>query len=200
MASMNVSCYFGAAGRQPVSGWFRALGMAALLIPCLTSASDDGAREASRSAVKVFASTLQGELQAAMQSGGPQKAISVCHTRAPEIAESVSAEQGLNIRRTSLKARNPENRPEPWQEAVLEHFEERRLAGQNPQQIEHFERTEDGGFRYMKAIPTGELCLVCHGRNVPETVTQSLDELYPEDRATGYELGDIRGAFVVTQP
>lgn len=198
MARMSFFVYLASPGRRSLSGWL--LAMTISLTPGLAGASDDGAREASRSAIQVFASTLQGELQAAMQSGGPRQAISVCHTRAPEIAESVSADQGLNIRRTSLRARNPENRPEPWQEAVLKHFEKRRLAGQSPQQMEHFERTEDGGFRYMKAIPVGELCLVCHGKNVPETVQQALDELYPEDRATGYELGEIRGAFVVTRP
>jgi hypothetical protein len=49
----------------------------------------------------------------------------------------------------------------------------------------------------MKAIPTGEVCLKCHGTQIAPEVSQVLASLYPEDRATGYKEGDIRGAFVV---
>lgn len=180
--------------------WLFLLASSVFLTPALAVSNDDGDLQASRSAIKQFAAALQGELQTAMQSGGPQKAISVCHSRAPEIAESLSEVQGLEIRRTSLKVRNPENYPEPWQKEVLQQFEQRLAAGESAQEIEHFETLDGDDFRYMKAIPTGELCLICHGKNVSSEVKQSLDELYPEDVATGYELGAIRGAFVVTRP
>jgi hypothetical protein len=54
-------------------------------------------------------------------------------------------------------------------------------------------------FRFMKAIPTGALCLQCHGSNMSPEVSARLAELYPGDKATGYTEGDIRGAFVVTR-
>ena len=59
----------------------------------------------------------------------------------------------------------------------------------------------DGGqeFRFMKAIPTGGVCLVCHGTELSPEVSQVLADLYPMDQATGYSEGDIRGAFVVTR-
>lgn len=60
------------------------------------------------------------------------------------------------------------------------------------------EETEDG-FRYMKAIPTKGLCLTCHGEALTEPVKATLAELYPEDKATGFKVGDIRGAFSIIQ-
>jgi hypothetical protein len=51
----------------------------------------------------------------------------------------------------------------------------------------------------MQAIPTGALCLQCHGENISPEVQAELARLYPEDKATGYSAGDIRGAFVVTR-
>ncbi|HSD70126.1 MAG TPA: DUF3365 domain-containing protein, partial [Woeseiaceae bacterium] len=54
--------------------------------------------------------------------------------------------------------------------------------------------------RYMKAIPTGGLCLACHGSAIPDDVRGLLDDHYPHDRALGYEAGDMRGAFSVVWP
>jgi hypothetical protein len=42
-------------------------------------------------------------------------------------------------------------------------------------------------------------CLSCHGKKEdldPEVLDQ-LNELYADDRATGFSEGDLRGAFVV---
>ena len=41
------------------------------------------------------------------------------------------------------------------------------------------------------------LCLTCHGAALSPDVEAALAESYPEDHATGYSAGDLRGAFVV---
>ena len=158
--------------------------------------------EASKAAVMAFASSLKGELQAAMKSGGPVEAIAVCNERAPAIAAAQSAEHNLRVGRTSLKVRNPGNAPDAWERAVLEDFEQRLVAGEDPAQLVRAEVVEgaDGReFRFMKAIPTGEVCLACHGKEIRPDVAAKLDELYPQDRARGFEPGDLRGAFTVRQ-
>jgi hypothetical protein len=159
--------------------------------------------DASRITAKEFMQTLKQELQAGMQDGGPVNAISVCNLSAPAIANTYSVRNGWDVGRTSLKLRNPANAPDAWERSVLESFEERKAAGENPAKIEHYEVVSQDGvreLRYMKAIPTAELCLVCHGENI-DTVTQArLDTLYPEDQARGYKAGDIRGAFSISQP
>lgn len=157
----------------------------------------------SRAVAKQFMQSLKGELQAAMQAGGPVIAIAVCHEKAPEIAEALSAEKGWQVGRTSLKLRNPGNAPDAWEEKALKQFETRKVGGEDPKSLEYFEivKTKDGKvFRYMKAIPTAEVCLACHGENVAAPVAEKLQLLYPEDKATGYKAGDIRGAFTITQP
>jgi hypothetical protein len=143
--------------------------------------------------------TLQGELQAAMKQGGPMAAVSVCHERAPEIAAQLSEETGFTLRRTSLKPRA--TAPADWERAVLEEFEDRRAAGESPQTIEWHEVTRVDGeqrLRYMKAIGTGGVCLTCHGSDIDPALKAKIDKLYPEDQATGFAEGDIRGAFSIT--
>lgn len=157
----------------------------------------------SRATVKKFMGSLKGELMAAMKTGGPLNALSVCNTKAPAISATVSKENQLNISRVSLKNRNPENAPTQWQAAVLKDFETQKAAGTDPKTLEFHEVVNVDGkpqFHYMKAIPLAQpACLICHGDQLPEDVKTKLSELYPEDKATGYKLGDIRGAFVVTK-
>jgi hypothetical protein len=155
-----------------------------------------------RAAIGEFATALQAELKRAMKHGGPVNAIGVCNTTAMPITETVSLEQGLELSRVSLKNRNPANAAEGWQKKILESFETRQAAGEDPAILVWSGFAEVDGkqqFRFMKAIPTGELCLQCHGKNISPDVNAKLAELYPEDKATAYSAGDIRGAFVVTR-
>jgi hypothetical protein len=164
---------------------------------------DTNAKKATyRSAIKELGSALKSELMAAMKAGGPVKALGVCHTKAFEISTKVSEKVGLNITRTSLKPRNANNAPAPWEELVLKQFEERRAAGENPKTLESFEMIEKDGqrqIRYMKAIRTAAPCLACHGSEIEPDIQNKLKELYPEDKATGFKAGDLRGAFSITE-
>ena len=156
-----------------------------------------------KAAIKTFAGALQVELKTAMQDGGPIAAISVCNTRALPISELISDEKGMALSRVSLKNRNPGNAPNDWQEAVLLNFEVQKAEGKNVSDLAWSEtvNTENGSeFRFMKAIPTGSVCLACHGTALSLEIEQKLAELYPGDKATGFSEGDIRGAFVVTHP
>lgn len=167
-------------------------------------ADDDANRLAtSRAAAKDFMEVLKGELQSAMKAGGPTNAIEVCNQKAPAIAQELSKAKGLRIGRTSLKTRNPDNAPDAWERRVLEEFEARKRAGADPTRLEHHEVVQTDGtpvFRYMKAIPTAELCLTCHGQKLDPKVSATLKRLYPKDQATGFNVGDLRGAFTITQP
>ena len=155
-----------------------------------------------KSAIKAFAGALQTELKSAMKSGGPVAAIAVCNAWAMPITEKIAAEQGMQLSRVSLKNRNPVNAPNEWQSSVLEGFEKQKSAGRDVAGLAWSETVESEGgqeFRFMKAIPTNAVCLNCHGSSIAPEVSQVLVDLYPEDRATGYSEGDIRGAFVVTR-
>lgn len=169
----------------------------------IDSAKMQSLSEEAKSAVQSLGGTLQGELQKAMKSGGPVNALSVCNTRAPEIAGAVSAEHNLQVSRVSLKNRNPEmGKANTWQVKVLEEFESRKAGGEEAMTLTYSEVVEHGGqqeFRFMKAIPTAKLCLTCHGTDISPAVQKKLTELYPQDTAVGYKEGDLRGAFVVVK-
>ena len=182
------------------------LGLLLVLVPAnMALAEDDLAARtaASQEAIKSLAGTLKGQLSLAIADGGPVAAIEVCNLVAPEIAHAESVARGWRVGRTSLKLRNPANAPDAWEQAVLQAFEALKAAGADPKTLDHAEIvTADGrrAFRYMKAIVTMEVCTTCHGANVTPDIAAQLDALYPEDRARGYAVGDIRGAFTVVQP
>lgn len=157
---------------------------------------------AAKDAIKTLAETLKGELQTAMQAGGPTAAIEVCNTRAMELTRQIGQEKHMQLARVSLKNRNPVNTPNHWQTKVLEDFERQLAQGDDVNTLAWSETAiVDGGrqYRFMKAIPTGGVCLACHGKQISPEISQVLAERYPDDKATGFEAGDIRGAFVVTQ-
>lgn len=182
------------------------LGLLLVLVPANIALADDdltARTAASQEAIKSLAGTLKGQLSLAMADGGPIAAIEVCNLVAPEIAHAESMARGWRVGRTSLKLRNPANAPDAWELAVLQDFEARKAAGADPKTLDHAEIvTADGrrSFRYMKAIITMEVCTACHGASVAPDIAAQLDALYPEDRARGYAVGDIRGAFTVVQP
>lgn len=170
-----------------------------LLTSSLATAADTAQLTSeTRTAIKALGGELKATLQAAMKADGPIKAISVCNSRAPELAKKVSDEKGMEVGRTTLKTRNELNAPDPWELSVLEQFEHRKAEGEAVKTMEYAEVTSMGGsqvFRYMKAIPTDDVCLMCHGKEIAPELSAELKRLYPNDRATGFSKGDIRGAF-----
>jgi hypothetical protein len=170
------------------------------------SASEDPTLEGfvqdSRGLVKSFAGALKSELQAAIEAGGPTHAISVCNVRAPEIAAELSTPGEKTIGRTSHKIRNSANAPDTWEMKVLDEFRQRAMAGESLKAMEKAARFQDGSgttFRYMKAIPVGQVCLTCHGADIDPELKAEIDRTYPDDKATDFELGELRGAFTITK-
>ena len=179
-----------------------------LTIPTLSLADNSigatYAREA-RSIIKEYATTLKGELQAAVKNGGPVNAVEVCTAKAPAIATVLSEQTGWDVGRTSLKARNTgTNTPDAWEAKVLRQFADRQqYKGESPVNMTFAEvvTTDEGKeYRFMQAIPTGKVCLSCHGSNLDPTIAEAIDKAYPEDQARGFSEGDIRGAFTLSRP
>ncbi len=172
---------------------------AAITLPAMAD-NQENVMEA-RKIIKQFSTQLKTELKKGMKEGGPVNAISVCNDKAPEITDAVSASSGWTVARTSLKPRATSNNPLPWERKIMEEFEAKKAAGADPKTLDYADIVEEDGkkvFRYMKAIPTGKVCLNCHGGdNVKPDVVMRLKSLYPSDKARGFKEGDIRGAFVL---
>jgi len=131
---------------------------------------------------------LVGELTAAIEAGGHVGAIGVCQERAPIIAEEASAEHGVRIGRTSAQLRQPKNAAPEWAKG--------RLTGA-PEEI--LFTSGDTELRALFPITIAPVCLACHGEpdNLANGVAETLAASYPDDNATGYGDGDLRGWFWV---
>lgn len=153
-----------------------------------------------RTLVGRFVGQLKPQLKQAMAAGGPAHAVAVCAEVAPALMDRLSAETGWQVRRVSLQARNAERaEPDAWERAVLQQFAARQAAGTPASQLQQAAVT-DGRFRYMQAQGTEGLCLACHGETLSPAVQAALDTHYPDDRATGYQLGEVRGAISLIAP
>ena len=173
-----------------------------LLIGAAWGGSDQRRAHESRMVAERFSDALNQALQQSLRERGAIGTIDVCAIQAPAIAEQLSAETGWQIRRTALKLTNPANAPDAWEQSVLEYFERSKRMGAELIDLEFFsiiEEEERSKFRFMKPVPMGALCLVCHGQNVPREVFDALDVLYPDNQGKGFSLGDVRGAVSVFQ-
>ncbi|MBL8313135.1 MAG: DUF3365 domain-containing protein [Rubrivivax sp.] len=145
---------------------------------------------------------LLAVLQEELDRSGPEGAIAVCNEKAPQMAREASEKSGWAIRRVSLRNRNPKAVPDAWEQTALQEFD-RRLAAQEPaSRLEKSEVTQEGGKsvqRYIRALPTAKLCLECHGsaEQISPAVAARLKALYPADLATGYSVGQLRGAITL---
>ncbi len=63
---------------------------------------------------------------------------------------------------------------------------------------------DDRGFLfYAPIVITMPLCLNCHGRreaDIQPEVLLAIQELYPDDMATGFAMNDLRGLFRISFP
>ena len=148
---------------------------------------------------------LLAVLQAEIAKSGPEGAIAACQVQAPALARAASERTGWSVKRVSLRNRNPKAVPDAWERAALEDFDRRAAAHEPAAKLERYEAVQEDGktvWRYMRALPTAELCLACHGApdQLSPAVKAKLAALYPDDRATGYRVGDIRGAMTLRKP
>jgi len=131
---------------------------------------------------------LKKRLIEVVSTDGFPAAITVCKEDAPRLAKEVSKEQALSIGRTSHRLRNTANQPPAWAKALVED----KIA--DPTYL-----TSQDSLAALLPIRTGPICLSCHGPEdgIAADVMKALNEQYPDDQATGFEEGDLRGWFWV---
>ncbi len=140
---------------------------------------------------------LKRELKKALMAGmqnGPLNAISVCKDQAPAIAASLSVD-GVEIGRTSHRLRNPANSAPDWVDPVLKKY-----LGEESDRAPTVVSLENNRQGYIEPIVVAPLCLACHGETLEPDVAAHINEAYPEDKATGFDVGDLRGVYWVEYP
>ena len=145
--------------------------------------------------------TLGGSLKKHLKSEGPMGAVKFCSTNAYPLTDSINTELGENvsIKRISLKYRNPANKPTENEANVLTSLETLKNSGVMlpPYMLEQVDKET---YKFYRPLTINKgVCLKCHGTmsDTPK-LAKFINKNYPEDKAFGYKMGDLRGAIVVT--
>lgn len=144
-------------------------------------------------------SELLKNVSSAMQEGGPVYAIKYCNVHATPLTDSLSKQFGCNISRLSLKARNPENIPvSKEEEDLLNAYLRHSSTGSSLNDT--ILRSEKSVIYYRPILIGMEACLKCHGQtesDISKETHAAILELYPEDNAVNYKMGEFRGLWKV---
>jgi hypothetical protein len=146
---------------------------------------------------------LTAQLQEAIAANGPAGALDFCKVNALPLLKSLESKHAVTLRRVSSQPRNPADAPNaqeiPLLDAYAYNAENNILADPSIQKIE-------GGevLLYTKPIlMANALCLSCHGdpkKDIAPETAAKLKQLYPQDPATGYAQGDLRGMWALRLP
>lgn len=170
-----------------------------LLLPATVSADVGPPRDPGQVAIlragtaaKQLGGTLKARVVEELGRGGPAAAVKVCSAEAPALAAKIEAETGVKVGRSSTKLRNPANAGPDWVQAWLA-----ANAGRPAAEVPPYEAVVDGKARVIRPIAVEAVCLGCHGavEAQPPELRAELAARYPKDAATGYALGDLRGAL-----
>ena len=146
--------------------------------------------ENANGAIQALQAALLEALTSELGREGALAAIHVCRDQAQVITAQIAREQGIDVGRTSHRLRNPANRPRPWVEPFVSEGAEKNYDAVQPRLVDLGERVG-----VVRPIGTLEMCTQCHGNEdeiLPE-VREAIAAAYPEVRATGFEVGDLRG-------
>lgn len=143
---------------------------------------------------------VRGLLLNELDKGGFDGAVRVCAEVAQDITRQFNQQPGRTVRRVSLGYRNTRDIPDAYETQKLKSFDTLNRDQKLPQ--ESYEIVRENGreyLRYLRPVTAGAMCLKCHGQpdDIPIAVQRVLQERYPNDQATGYHAGDVRGAVSV---
>lgn len=191
--------------------WSRRFGAAlAAWAGVATAAALAGAGEPATRGVELLA-PFKAELQQALKAGladGPVQAVTACQAKAPAIAAAQS-QGGVRMGRTSDRLRNPANTAPEWVKPILAgylgrdassggapHARPEAAPDLTPRTVE----IAPGRMGYVEPIVLQPMCETCHGTQIAPEVAERISLLYPQDAATGFQVGDVRGVFWVEYP
>ena len=149
-----------------------------------------------------FMSGLRNILVGQIQKNGLVAAVSVCSDSAQVLTNNFSVEKGIYIKRVSFNNRNANNTPDDFESEGLNYFQQILDKGNLDTISEYFKVIEENDveyLRYMKPILLQAPCLNCHGpeEQIMPEVLHVINNLYEDDKAVNYQIGDLRGAVSI---
>ena len=154
-----------------------------------------------KEATKLLLETLQKNMQEHMKQGGVMGALDFCSNEASTLTQKVNSQlqEGVNVKRVSMKSRNPSNQAQNDEEKVLLTFENLQKEGQKVPEFS-VEKVDEHTFKFYKPLTINKpVCLICHGDlSSNKQLKKAIADKNSSDRAYGYTLNDLRGTVVVT--
>ena len=166
-----------------------------------TDAEKEAALKKATDAAKALEMRLKETLIMTMKVDGAADVVNFCNETAPTVAAEISSNTGVTVGRSSTKLRNPDNAPNPWVNAWLLKHDGKPAS--EAAMLREVVQTEEGAFaRVILPIAVAPGCLICHGpkENIPTQVSTNIAAHYPQDAATGYAVGDLRGGIYAQYP
>lgn len=180
------------------------------LLAALLSAPSWAQSPADIAELRTVAANLGGQLASELKkeasTNGAEAAVPVCRDKAPALAGELSRQTGWRITRVSLKPRNSLlGSPDIWEQQGLAQLQSRLSAGEKPETLELAEIVQEPNgryLRYLKGAVTQQLCVSCHGteKDIMPNLQAKISQIYPKDQATGFSVGQLRGAISIKKP
>lgn len=140
---------------------------------------------------------LGKNLMGAIQKEGVLHALEFCNVQAMPITDSMARVHQATIKRVSDKNRNPSNKANSSELEHISFFKDVLAQGNEPNPIveEH-----ENSVHFYYPIVTNDMCLKCHGKPGQQIEQKTYDkilELYPNDKAIGYDVNEVRGIWSI---
>lgn len=167
--------------------------------PAVSPAIEKAVRErGDRIAAEAFG-VLSLRLGQAIADAGLTNAIEFCSVHGIASTEAVGVTNQVTLRRVTHRPRNPQNRADTNETALIRRFEAEFGTGTTPNPVVTAKVPGTATY-YAPIVLKLPLCLTCHGQ--PETdikpeVLAQIRKSYPADEAKGFALGQVRGLWRV---
>ncbi len=144
---------------------------------------------------------LVTRLQKYVKKDGAEAAVGFCKKEAMKITDSLSQSFGVTIRRLAKKYRNPENETHGTETRLYKQYILNWLAGQPLKAV--ILPDSLGHPVFYSPIKVKHFCLICHGepgKTMNAGLAEKIKKYYPNDKATGFKVGELRGMWAITFP
>lgn len=173
-----------------------------LFLSCQNDLTDKEEKEyiiKGKEIAQTTAKKLGSNLMQHMKVGGPKQAIPFCNSAANPLTEEIAKKYNVSIKRTSHKIRNDDNKPNKVEETILKQY---LVSTSNNEELKPIvSKDKTGKIHFYAPIKLEAKCLACHGTIGKEVTIKTdsiLKAIYPNDKAIGFNVGDLRGMWSLT--
>ena len=125
------------------------------------------------------------------------EAANFCAKEASGLAKKINEKlpEYAKVRRTSMKLRNKDNAADALDIKVMKEYmasmEAKTFTKKDVKVVADGDTT-----RVYVPVVVGDVCLKCHGENISADISKAIKAKFPDDKATGFKKGDLRGVMV----